>query len=228
VGWLLEAARHLAEVDRPADLPAQPAERAPAGGYAAPHGREIVAEPKIEAQASDTAASSINLESLKVIADLAGKEYANENDRTKVLDAKSGPLIGATGAAIAFLVAAITKPPDAISTPGGRLTKVYYIAILGSIALLIVAQFFFLRSVRVRRTFKRFDLAPYATFESSRRPVLDIYAFVAGTYTALVAHNTLQNDRKARLQDIGLLFLLVGILSLIAVPITAAIAAVGR
>jgi len=89
-----------------------------------------------------------------------------------------------------------------------------------------VAQFYFLRSVRIRRSFKRFDLAPYATFESARRPAKDIYSFIAGTYTDLVAHNTGQNDEKARLQDRGLILLLLGILLLIVAPAKAAAAAI--
>jgi hypothetical protein len=92
--------------------------------------------------------------------------------------------------------------------------------------LLILAQLYFLRSVRVRRTFERFDLGPYATFESARRAPTDLYSFIAGTYTNLVAHNTIQNDEKARLQDKGLIFLLIGILLLIFAPATVVLAAI--
>lgn len=59
------------------------------------------------------------LHSFKIVADIAGKEYADENDRTKVLDAKAGPLIGATGAGITFLVGTIVRPPDGLSAARG-------------------------------------------------------------------------------------------------------------
>jgi len=39
--------------------------------------------------------------------------------------------------------------------------------------------------------------------------------------------NTTQNDRKALLQDIGLLFLLAGTLVLVAIPITALVTILG-
>lgn len=164
---------------------------------------------------------AVDLEPFRIIADLAAKEYANENDRTKVLDAKSGPLIGATGAAIAFLIGAIVKPPDVIVTPRGMPAVVYFSAILAALVLLVVAQIFFLSSVRVRKKFGRFDLAPYSTFDAAQRPAWHLYSLSAGTYTDLVRHNTSQNDRKALLQDIGLLFLLAGTLVLVAIPITA-------
>jgi hypothetical protein len=219
MGWLLDVARQLAEIGRPVDPPALPVPHAPSGVFGESGGRKSVTAPRAEPAALDP-------EALKIITDLAGKEYANENDRTKVLDAKSGPLIGATGAAIAFLVGAITKPPDSITSGKGVFPWFYYGSLLAAIALLILAQLYFLRSVRVRRTFERFDLGPYATFESARRAPTDLYSFIAGTYTNLVAHNTIQNDEKARLQDKGLIFLLIGILLLIFAPATVVLAAI--
>jgi hypothetical protein len=62
---------------------------------------------------------------------------------------------------------------------------------------------------------------------SAPRPAWHLYSLSTGTYTDLVRINTTQNDRKALLQDIGLLFLLAGTLVLVAIPITALVTILG-
>ena len=63
--------------------------------------------------ASESAAvpARYELNSAKLIIDLARMTYAAENDRTKSLDAKAGGLLGATCAVLARLAGTVTRPP---------------------------------------------------------------------------------------------------------------------
>lgn len=100
----------------------------------------------------------LDLGSTRAIADLAQKEYANENTRTTILDRKAGPLIGATGAAIAFIIGVLVRPPDSIAQRTDAPTVTYFVVIVLSLACLLIAQGHFLQSVRVRAQFRRMDL----------------------------------------------------------------------
>src|SRR5690349_10497042 len=84
-------------------------------------------------------APPLDLGSTKAIAELAQKEYANENTRTSVLDGKAGPLIGATGAAIAFIIGVLVRPPDAIARRTDVPTVAYFAVIVLALGCLLVA-----------------------------------------------------------------------------------------
>jgi hypothetical protein len=160
----------------------------------------------------------IPIESYRTIADLAQKEYANENDRTKTIDGKAGALIGATGAAIAFIIGAVVKPPDVLSQRADVFAFAYYIAIAVALLLLFVAQVLFLLSARVRSEFRRVEVSAWVDFSIMNLAAWDVYARLAATYLDAIKANTDLNDRKAKLQTAGIAFLLFGVVGLLLVP----------
>lgn len=159
-------------------------------------------------------------ESFQIVAGLAAQEYANENERTKVLDAKAGPLIGATGAVIAFSIGTLVKPPDTITGTPGTTTVIYFTAIVASLVCLILAQLSFLRSVAVRAQFRRVELTSWVDLAVMRQPGWQTYSELASTYEAAVRENTRHNDRKANFQTVGVWLFLVGTIFLAAIPAT--------
>lgn len=163
-------------------------------------------------------APSVDLDSFKAIADLARREYTSENDRTKTLDGKAGTLLGATGAAIAFLSGTLFKPPDAITASHPGPTRLYFGALILALVFLFFAELCFLLSVRVRQEFERLRLDAWVDFATMQEPGWQTYADLAEDYREAVAHNTRENNRKAHLQAIGLWLLLAGTICLIAVP----------
>jgi hypothetical protein len=163
---------------------------------------------------------AVDLESFRIVCALAAQEYANENDRTKVLDAKAGPLIGATGAVIAFTIGTLVKPPDTITGTPGPATVVYFTAIVAALVCLILAQLSFLRSVAVRAQFRRVELASWVDLAVMRQPGWQTLSELASTYEAAVRENTRHNDRKARFQTVGVWLLLVGTIFLAVIPAT--------
>jgi hypothetical protein len=162
---------------------------------------------------------TIDLESFKVIADVAQKEYANENGRTETLDRKAGTLLGATGAAIAFLSGTLFKPPGAITASSVGPTRLYFGSLILALLLLFFAELCFLLSVRVRQEFERLKLDVWVDFATMQEPGWQTYADLAEDYRKAVAHNTEENNRKARLQGRGVWLLLAGTICLIAVPV---------
>lgn len=164
------------------------------------------------------------MDSFKTVADLAQQEYANENDRTKVLDGKAGPLIGATGAAIAFIIGAVVKPPDTFASRNDVFTVVYFVVIVVALLLLAIAQVCFLWSIRIRSEFRRVDVSAWVDYAVMNRPSWELLARLAASYEQAIRANTVFNDRKAALQSRGVLFLLLGVVVLLGVPITIIIA----
>lgn len=169
-------------------------------------------------------APAVELESYRAVADLAQKEYANENDRTKVLDGKAGPLIGATGAAIAFIIGTVVKPPDVLANRTDAFTVAYYAVIAAALLLLAIAQVFFLLSVRVRSEFRRIDVSAWVDYTVMNLPSWEVQARLAATYEEATRANTVFNDRKSALQTRGVISLLAGVIVLLGVPMTIMVA----
>ena len=90
-----------------------------------------------------------------------------------------------------------------------------------SLRLLFFAEICFLLSVRVRQEFERLKLDVWVDFANMQEPGWQTYADLAEDYRKAVAHNTEENNRKARLQGRGVWLLLAGTISLIAVPVAA-------
>lgn len=87
-----------------------------------------------------------------------------------MLDGKAGPLVGATGAAIAFIIGVLVRPPDAIARRTDAPTVAYFVVIVLSLGCLLVAQWHFLQSVRVRDAFKRMDLQAWVDYSAMELP----------------------------------------------------------
>ena len=73
--------------------------------------------------------------------------------------------------------------------------------------------------MRVRQEFERLKLDVWVDFANMQDPGWKTYADLAEDYRKAVAHNTAENNRKARLQGSGVWLLLAGTICLIAVPI---------
>lgn len=162
----------------------------------------------------------LNPESTRVVLDLAAKDYADENDRTRALDGKTGPLIAVTGAAMLFVAGVLTKPPEGL---GMFASGLYFAGVGLSLFALVVAQVFFLVSLRTRE-FRRTDLGQWVLYSTMESEVSDIRAELAGTYESAVKHNSLLNEKKAIAYERGLVLLATAIMTLVAV-LTAATAA---
>lgn len=183
-----------------------------------PWSRLAAPPPPLATPPAPVSAPVVDLESFKVIADVAQREYANENGRTETLDRKAGTLLGATGAAIAFLGGTLFKPPGALTASSVGPTRLYFGALILALVLLFCAELCFLLSVRVRREFERLRLDVWVDFATMQEPGWQTYADLAEDYRKAVAHNTEENNRKARLQGRGVWLLLAGTICLIAVP----------
>ena len=157
----------------------------------------------------------LDLGSTKAIADLAQKEYANENTRTSVLDGKAGPLIGATGAAIAFIIGVLVKPPDSIAQRTDAPTVTYFAVVILSLVCLLIAQGHFLQSVRVRAQFRRMDLQAWVDYSAMELPEWHVQSTLAVGYRDATRVNTALNDTKATLQARGVWWLLAGTIALV-------------
>lgn len=187
-------------------------------------GRRPATAPAPTTPATPDASPPVDLDSFRAIADLAQKEYVNENDRTKTLDGKAGPLIGATGAATVFLIGTLIKPPDVIASHGGVWIVVYFSEVVLALLFLFLAQVGFLQSVAIRATFRRVRLNDWIDYAVMRQPGARTYAELAATYAEAVEVNTALNNAKAALQTKGLRCLLAGTIGLALIPATIVVA----
>ena len=175
------------------------------------------APPQAEPATQTPTYDRLDLESTKAIADMAQKEYANENDRTKSLDTKATALLAATSAGIAFISGTLFKPPDVIAHATHGPTLVYYGAIVVALLFFAVAEWFFLQSVRIRTEFERVDPGIWVLLSAMEEPARKTYADLAESYRHAVETNNLMNEKKASELTWGLRCLLWGTIALIVV-----------
>lgn len=158
-----------------------------------------------------TGRNDLDKDTTKAILDLAVREYANEADRQKTLDSKTGPLVGATSASLALIVGNLgTKPPAINAT-------VFYLIVFGAALLLLGADVCFLQALRVRN-YRRIALDPWVRYSTMTLDVSNINAKLASSYEHYVAHNDRLNETKSRFQSAGAGLLFAG-LALVAVLI---------
>lgn len=149
-------------------------------------------------------------ESTKVVTDIAAKEYSDEHDRMKALDSKTAPLIAATGALILFVAGFLSKPPTSVP---GFWSGVYFSVVVLTLGILVLAQLFFFRALRVRE-YKRLQLSDWVNFDSMSTLPEELRGELASTYEEAVIHNRSLNEKKALAHHYGLLLASVSIIVL--------------
>ncbi len=160
----------------------------------------------------------IALETVKLIAEVATREYGNENELQKGLDTKTATWIGAAGAALIFAIGTLGKIPVAGNLLGGHLRfELAYVASLGAaIGLLALAEVWFVRAFTLR-LYLRLNPQEWATFEQARKRPLDAYIQLGGDYNAIVQENRAISKDKVALQRWGVGFFLGGLAVLLVV-----------
>jgi len=149
--------------------------------------------------------SPIALETVKAIAELAAKEYANENDTQKSLDTKTATWLGATGAVLIFTIGTLGKIPPTATLFGfdHRGYAVAYAIVLGlAIAFLAGAQVCFVVAFRTR-IYRSMNVQAWTTYESARLPPIEAYIELAGEYHRTIQENREIGQRKVHAQRRG-------------------------
>lgn len=156
---------------------------------------------------SDTPEPEPTPETVQIIADLAVREYADENDHTKSLDGKIGPLMGVTGAIMVGVAGILARAPEAIPSFWAGF---YFAGICLVLGLLAGAEVFFLRALWIRN-YARPGLNNWATLDSLASDSTRVKVELIGTYRDAVNANAERNDNKASNCSVGLVLVTVGV-----------------
>ncbi len=111
--------------------------------------------------------------------ELAAKKYADENDRLKLLDSKSGALAAAAGGAVLFIAGSLLKTIDP-SQPHVVMSMVSKIAVLLALACFLAADIVLVVALKIR-TYRRFDLPKWVGLEYMEQSPKQFYAGLAST-----------------------------------------------
>jgi len=160
----------------------------------------------------------IVLDTVKLIADLAAKEYANENDIQKSLDAKTATWIAATGAIIIFTIGTLGKVPT-ITAVGARhveFVRIYSLEVIFAIMFLIAAEIFFIRAFTVR-VFRSMAVNDWTRYESAQLDPIDAYIELAGEYNQAIQANRNISRDKALYQKSGVEYCFLPAMAILAI-----------
>lgn len=157
-------------------------------------------------------------ETVQTAVALAAAAYADERDRLKALDARGGLLLSATSAVIALVVNVCVRPPDPVAARGAYLAQaLYYLPLLVGLALLLAAEWRFVRAVRMAEA-----AGPNARYWVDRgtlgREATAVRAELAAAYAQLLADNQRVGAAKGALVASGSRLLLAGLLCAAIVP----------
>lgn len=176
---------------------------------------------------------ALNPDTVKTIADLAARAYADERDRFKAVDTRIGLLLSATSAVTAIVVTILIKPPDIIAhVPAHPHTAemvlawiythagaVYYCALALALASLITAILCFVRAER-QDEFPRLDLDYWSDKVTLVRPSVDVQAELASAYQDAIEGYTQITGKKLELLRRGSIALVGGVAVLVLIPMT--------
>jgi hypothetical protein len=90
---------------------------------------------------------------VKAIAEQAVRSFGEEAERSKILDTKTGLLLGATGTIVGIAVGTLAKPPDVFARMAARPIEqatwlaLYYLLLLSAVLLLVAAVSYFFRTL---------------------------------------------------------------------------------
>ncbi len=175
---------------------------------------------------------ALDPDTVKTVAELAARAYADERDRFKAVDTRIGLLLSATSAVTALVVTILIKPPDVIAhipahphAPDGVLTwiytyaaTIYYCSIAVALASLIVALLYFVRAER-QDEYPRLDLVYWVDNATLARPSVDVQAELAAAYRRAFEGYTEVTGKKLEHLRRGALCLVVGVAVLVLVPV---------
>lgn len=178
----------------------------------------------------------LDSDTVKIVADLTAKAYADERDRFKAVDTRIGLLLSATSAVTALVVTILIKPPDVIAhvPASARATTgvvawiyihadaVYYCSIAFALVSLIAALVYFVRAEWVDE-FPRLRLSYWVDKATLARSSPDVQAELASAYRAAVEGYTEVTGRKLQLLRRGAVGLLIGVAVLVLVPVSVVI-----
>jgi len=187
------------------------------------HGRPAAAGP---------AAPTLDSATVKIVADLAARAYADERDRFKAVDTRIGLLLSATSAVTALVVTILIKPPDIIAhlpahphMTSGVLAwiythagAIYYCSIAIALASLIVALLYFVRAER-QDEYPLLDLDYWVDKATLARPSVDVQAELASAYQdAITGYAEVTSKKLERLRR-GAVGLVCGVVLLVLVAL---------
>lgn len=107
------------------------------------------------------------------------------------------------------------RPPDVVARRSDAPTVAYFVVIVLALGGLLVAQWYFLQSIRVRAEYRRMDLQAWVDYSAMELPEWHVQSTLAAGYRDATRANTGLNDRKARLQARGVWWLLAGTMALV-------------
>ena len=166
-------------------------------------------------------------ETVQIAVALAAAAYADERDRLKGLDTKGGLLLSANSAVVALVITIGVRPPDQIAARGAHLARdLYYAPLLLGLALLLLAEWRFVRAVRIAEAAGP-NVRYWVDQGSLAREATAVRAELAAAYLQLLADNQRVGAAKAALLAAGSRTLLGGLLCVAALPaLVAALAGV--
>jgi hypothetical protein len=171
----------------------------------------------------------LDSDTVKIVADLTAKAYADERDRFKAVDTRIGLLLSATSAVTALVVTILIKPPDVIvhvpasaRATTGVVAWLYIHADAVYYCSIAFALVYFVRAEWVDE-FPRLRLSYWVDKATLARSSPAVQAELASAYRAAVEGYTEVTGRKLQLLRRGAVGLLIGIAVLVLVPVSVVI-----
>ncbi|MEW6308859.1 MAG: hypothetical protein AB1492_07405 [Bacillota bacterium] len=152
----------------------------------------------------------VNPHSARILMELAAREYVDENDRSKALDARLTLLVPITAAAILFVGGILARP---LGTLQPFASGIHFSGVCLAAAFLLGAQACFIRALKTR-DFQRMGLGEWARTLNMEAPAADARAELASLYETAAANNSLINDKKTQFYETGLILASAGVLIL--------------
>lgn len=155
-----------------------------------------------------------NVESVRVILDLAVREQAAEIERIRAIDAKTSPLFAGATAAIGIVAGLLGSPapfPLAVWAKGIMVVALGYF---------IIAHWFCLQAIRIR-TYYRAQPGAWNSPDLMRQEAGQVMAVLISTYEENLRANGKVRERKAQAHELAVRFLAYGVWALAAAFLTA-------
>lgn len=158
------------------------------------------------AQQRTTGPDTVNVETARILVELAGKVYEEERQRKESLASKVGTFLAATGIAVFFLLSSAIKPPTFSSAFA---TWVYLIFLVVSLGLLLSAEWYYLQAARSSES-EQIDLNDLVTYDHLSMEPSELLSLIASTYDDLVAIDSRVTNAKLQKYEQGQLLFTCG------------------
>jgi hypothetical protein len=163
---------------------------------------------------------TLELEHTKVLSEHTAKSYADERERVKTLDTKTGLFFSATGAVIGLLAGTLTKLPDPIAKLAqdpllyGRYSAAYLGLVWLTLLVFLGAELCFLWAVRPR-TFGSVMAEDWLQPRVTGLPLSQLHLYLAVGYVEARRVSLNASKAKDRWLKWGTWFLVAGLLVLV-------------